>query len=227
MATRLFAWVLAVLGLYAPVTAQAASFAISNIVFSNEAGNDQGFKWSVEWAPDSRFDLETGEEAVVIYGALIIHDLRLPPALAHDSGAHDSGAQYSDAQYSGGSFQVSFDISPADGTVSMQGSPVARFLPNPLSVSVDFDNTPRAFSFGEGGVFLLTFLDSTRVENSGLFLLSAKIELISDSRPSNPAKDKAPEAQVTNIPEPAKHARLESTPIGTDAARFHSRTLPF
>ncbi len=225
MATRLSAWVLAAIGLFAPVTAQAASVSVSNIVFSHKAGHDQGFKWSVEWAPDSRFDLSVGEEAIVVYGALIVHDLPVPPAQAHDTGAHDTGAHDSGAHNtgahdSGNSFQVAFDISPAEGTVSTQGSPVVRFFPGPLSVSVEFDNTPRSFSFGEGGEFLLTFLDSSHVENSGLFLLTAKIELISDSRPFNKPGDKPLEAPVTSVQEPAQHARLGPNFIGTGIADF-------
>lgn len=192
-------WILAAMGLLAPVTAQAASFSISNVKFSNEAGNNEQFEWSVEWAPDSSFNLEVGEEAVVIYGALIIQDLPMTPSNARDNDD---------------SFQVAFDISPSAKSVSVQGSPNARFFPGSVSVSVDFDNTPQSFPFGEGGEFVLTFLDSSRIENSGFFLLSAKIELISVPRSVEETLDEA----ITGLPEPVKPTLLGSNLIGLGTA---------
>lgn len=200
MRTRVFAWVLAVIALLLPAMAQAASVTISNIRFSDEVGNDERFKWSVEWAPDSRFDLEVGEEAVVIYGALIIQDLPVSPAKAGDGDD---------------SFQVAFDISPTEKTLSVQGAPEARFFPDSVSVSVDFDNTPHAIPFGEGGALSLTFLDSSKIENSGFYLLTAKIELISAPRSVDETLDEA----ITTLTEPANPTLLGSNLIGLDAAK--------
>lgn len=203
MRTRLFAWVLAVIGLIAPVTLQAASFSVSNIRFSDEVGNNERFKWSVEWAPDTTLDLQVGEEVTVIYGALIIQDLPASPAKASDND---------------NSFQVEFDLSPFAERISVQGSPIARFSPGPVAISVDFDNRPQSFSLTDGREVSLTFLDSDKIENSGFFLLSAKIEVISKPRRDDRPKEEEMIEPMASAPAAVKLTQLGSTNVSLDAS---------
>ncbi len=203
MRTRLFAWILAVIALLAPVTAQAATVSVSNIRFSDEVGNDAHFRWSVEWAPDTTLDLKAGKEVTVIYGALIIQDLPASPAKASD---HDN------------SFQVAFDLSSFAERISVQGSPIARFSPGPVSVSVDFDNRPQSFSLADGREVSLTFLDSDKIENSGFFLLTAKIEVISEPRRDDRPKEEETIEPMTAAPAAVKLTQLGSTNISLGAS---------
>ncbi len=155
--------------------AQAVMFNVSNTSFTNLAGNNTNFTWSVNAVnPISGFDLALGQSHTFTYGTFHTNDFPI---------------DYSDASNNTDSFLARFNVTPPTPAtlISGTGSPDAVqsswWFFDTSTASVDFANTPIMKTFGNGGLYEVVFNDLTGISCDGIYNLTATIKLDSDSTP--------------------------------------------
>lgn len=159
------------LGLCGP--AQAVTFSVSDIAFTDLIGNNEFLRWTVASESVADFDLSAGNSVTFTYGIFTITNPITSPA------GGDTGD----------SFTVGFNLMPPDPAAleTRFGMPDATYVQSgPDYGFVDFDNMEMERTFGIGGKYFISFLDTVATDYNVAQDLRATIRLVSDSTPPPP-----------------------------------------
>lgn len=176
--------------------ANAVQFTINNIDINNLVGNNENLTWSATEAagPIVRDTNIVGSSFTFTYGTFSTTDFEnfIVVYMATD-----------DVPDNDDTFVSNFSVTPPtsaaayfhsgnpDATGVYSNSIFGHYYADPR-LGVNFDNTPIPMSFGNGGSYTVTFLDSAVLYDNGSVPLQARIDLITDSQPETPS-----------VPEPA------------------------
>lgn len=144
--------------------AQAVTFTVSDVQFTNLTGNAEGLlTWGVN--PNSA-TLQSGDLSTVGSSWMFTY------GFFNGSATVRTTTQNGAVQDPSESFTALFNITPPTETYDGMGAVGAVRLGNSnnSSFTVDFDNTPESISFGNNGIYTLAFNDVTGNSNTQLNL---------------------------------------------------------
>lgn len=151
--------------------AQALTFTVSNVNFTNVVGNNdngQDFQWRLIANNDLTFDLDVGQARNFIYGKFRTGDFPINLADANDNDD---------------SFTSNFTVAPPGMNFSVNGTPDAVQTSSPNDPAgdyafINFDSSAwQSVAFGNGGLYSLRFLSTNPayLYDDGALKLRARI----------------------------------------------------